>query len=403
MTGTGKHKGLTVGLLTGMLVVHNAQRFGVVPLFDALRDRYGTDYAGVGTLFAAYVLGYAIAQTLVGLFGDRFDPRRLLLTGLALSALWSTAFALTTNYSFALVTRFLLGATGALLYTPAMTLGITIFPREERGRVLGTVQTGAGVGMGGALIVIPLIASRAGGVTASFLLLPIVSLTLLALAATFLPATQRQERRARPAGSVALVRRPDFWGLLLTNFTGMLAGYGLLTWLPTFLTHDFGRSEVEAGSLSSLFNVAMLVSAPVIGVLADMRGGRIGVIVGGSILTIACYIALVPHQPLIVVLIISVLIGVAMSATTAPMMLFGGERFGPQDTARVVGLFSSAAQVGAALAGAIFGYLLARYDNFTIIWVTCAALATVRLALFGGVVLRDRAGGDTTAAAVPAQ
>ena len=44
---------LTVALLTGMLVVHNAQRTSVVPVFDALRVRYGIDYAGVGILFAS--------------------------------------------------------------------------------------------------------------------------------------------------------------------------------------------------------------------------------------------------------------------------------------------------------------------------------------------------------------
>ncbi len=75
---------------------------------------------------------------------------------------------------------------------------------------------------------------------------------------------------------------------------------------------------------------------------------------------------------------------------TAPMMLFGGERFGPAATSRVVGLFSSSAQLGAALAGTIFGFLLARYDSFPLIWAACAALAVVRLVLFAALILRDR-------------
>jgi predicted MFS family arabinose efflux permease len=73
------------------------------------------------------------------------------------------------------------------------------------------------------------------------------------------------------------------------------------------------------------------------------------------------------------------------------MMLFGGERFGPAATSRVVGLFSSSAQIGAALAGTIFGFLLARYESFPLIWAVCAALALVRLVLFIALVLRDRA------------
>ena len=62
----------------------------------------------------------------------------------------------------------------------------------------------------------------------------------------------------------------------------------------------------------------------------------------------------------------------------APMMIFGGERFGAADTSRIVGIFSSSAQIGAALAKSIFGVLLVRYDSFALIWSVCAALALVR-------------------------
>ena len=64
-----------------MLVVHNAQRLSVVPVFDALRGRYGIDYAGVGTLFAAYVLGYAIFQKAVATGRERRAYRKEVATG----------------------------------------------------------------------------------------------------------------------------------------------------------------------------------------------------------------------------------------------------------------------------------------------------------------------------------
>ncbi len=385
-----RRSGATVALLAGMLVIHNAHRMGVTPLFGELRDRFSTDYAGVGTLFSAYVMGYAICQTIIGLIGDRFDARRLLLAGLAFSTLWSALFAVTHSYEVALLTRFLLGATSSLLYTPAMTLGILLFGRAERGRVMGTIQAGAGIGMGGAVILVPLIAARFG-ITVGFLALSVAAALLLAIASRALPAAEAQ-RKVRPAGGTGLARRLDFWNLLAANFTGMLASYGLLTWLPTYLARDYGFSTVGAGTVTALFTVSMLVAAPLVGMLADLPGGRFGVLLGGSTVTVLCYGALVPRQSLVTVLIISVVVGVSLSATTAPMMLFGGERFGPYDTQRVVGLFSSAAQIGAALAGGIFGAILARYDDFTPIWAVCAALALVRLALLLGLAASDRAG-----------
>ena len=178
MTPPRWRKAVTIGLLTAMLIVHNAQRMGVVPVFAELLERFGTDYSGIGTLFGAYVLGYALAQVAVGCFGDRYNARQLLLTGLALSAILSLLFAWTASYPLALGSRFLLGTTGALLYTPAMKLGITLFPSGERGRILGTLQAGAGFGIVGALIAIPL-AIRQFGMTGGFATLPLFTAAVL--------------------------------------------------------------------------------------------------------------------------------------------------------------------------------------------------------------------------------
>jgi NNP family nitrate/nitrite transporter-like MFS transporter len=221
--------------------------------------------------------------------------------------------------------------------------------------------------------------------------LSLAALLLLALAARGLPAARR-ERVVRPAEGTGLARRLDFWNLLAANFTGMLASYGLLTWLPTYLAQDYGFSTVGAGTVTALFNVSILVTAPLVGVLADLPGGRLGVLLGGATLTVVCYAALLPRQSLAVVLVIALTVGVSLSATTAPLMLFGGERFDSRDTQRVVGLFSSAAQVGAALAGAIFGAILSRSGSFTSIWAVCTALAFARLALLFGLAMSDRVG-----------
>lgn len=204
------HRRATIVLLAAMLVVHNAQRMAVVSLFDALRGRFATDYAGVGALFAAYVVGYALFQTVVGLVGDRFDAKRLLLSGLLLSAVFSALFARTRTYELALVTRFLLGASGALLYTPAMKLGITLFSRHERGRVLGMVQAGAGLGIVGALTLVPFAVEQLG-TAGGFLTLPAFTLAVLLPAARVLPGAAQTSAPIAAAGGATLGRRADFW------------------------------------------------------------------------------------------------------------------------------------------------------------------------------------------------
>jgi len=383
-------KALTIALLAAMLVVHNAQRTGVVPLFTDLQPRFGVDYAGVGTLFAAYVFGYAIFQAIVGIVGDRFNARLLLLTGLALSALFSAVFAGTRTYELALIARFLLGATGAFLYTPAMKLGITLFARTERGRVMGILQSGAGLGAVGALILVPIGATRFG-MTGGLFTLPVFTLVILIVAAMLLPDAPPQERAPRVAGARAGIGwRPDFWQLLAISFTGMLATYGLLTWLPTYLTKTFGYSTVRAGTFASAANIALLIAAPLVGMLTDLPHGRTLVVLGGSALAFACYVAIVPKEPIAVIFVITILVGISLAATTAPLMLFAGERFAVGETARVVALMATVAQIGATLAGVVFGVLLAHSNRFQVIWLSCALLSLIRLVLLIPFFLRRR-------------
>ncbi len=383
-------KALTIALLAAMLVVHNAQRTGVVPLFTDLQPRFGVDYAGVGTLFAAYVFGYAIFQAIVGIVGDRFNARLLLLTGLALSALFSAVFAGTRTYELALIARFLLGATGAFLYTPAMKLGITLFARTERGRVMGILQSGAGLGAVGALILVPIGATRFG-MTGGLFTLPVFTLVILIVAAMLLPDAPPQERAPRVAGARAGIGwRLDFWQLLAISFTGMLATYGLLTWLPTYLTKTFGYSTVRAGTFASAANIALLIAAPLVGMLADLPHGRTLVVLGGSALAFACYVAIVPKEPIAVIFVITILVGISLAATTAPLMLFAGERFAVGETARVVALMATVAQIGATLAGVVFGVLLAHSNRFQVIWLACALLSLIRLFLLIPFLLRRR-------------
>jgi MFS family permease len=374
-------KSLTVALLAAMLVVHNAQRTGVVPLFTDLQHRFNVDYAGVGTLFAAYVFGYAIFQAIVGIIGDRFNARTLLLIGLALSAVFSALFAWSRSYELALVDRFLLGATGAFLYTPAMKLGITLFPRDERGRVMGILQSGAGLGAVGALILVP-IATTHLGLVDGLLTLPIFTALVLIIAFVTLPGAPPQPATPRMAGMrTGIGWRADFWQLLVISFTGMLATYGLLTWLPTYLTRTFNYSTVRAGTLTSLANIALLMAAPLVGILADLPRGRTGVLLGGSALAACCYLLLIPMQPIGVLLALTILMGVSLAATTAPLMLFAGERFGPGETSRVVALLATVAQIGATLAGVVFGFVLTLTDHFQTIWIACALLSLVRLCM----------------------
>ena len=109
-----------------------------------------------------------------------------------------------------------------------------------------------------------------------------------------------------------------------------------------------------------------------------------------SALAVCCYLLLIPRQPIGAVLALTILMGVSLAATTAPLMLFAGERFDAGETARVVALMATVAQIGATLAGVVFGVILSYRDDFRLIWTICALLALARLAAFVNLIWRAR-------------
>src|SRR5436309_2760190 len=81
-----------------VFLIANAQRIDVVPFFNELRATYGVDYAGVGALLSAYLLGYVAAQIPAGLAADNLPTRRVTLAGLGAITLTSLLFAVVNRY-----------------------------------------------------------------------------------------------------------------------------------------------------------------------------------------------------------------------------------------------------------------------------------------------------------------
>jgi MFS family permease len=172
---------------------------------------------------------------------------------------------------------------------------------------------------------------------------------------------------------------------MAVSFLGMLATYGLLVWLPTYLTDTFGYSAISAGAFAAIPSVALVLAAPVAGRLADLPGGRLRVVMTGSLLARICYALLAVFHLAGLALVLSALIGASLAATTAPFMLLAGEQFSRAIVSRVVALMAAVAQGGATLAGVLFGVILTRGAGFDTIWIACAILAAARVLLLMSV------------------
>ena len=117
----------------------------------ALADEYHLSQVQLGSIFSAFLIGYALFQTPGGWLADRLGPRYILTIGVVW---WGIFTALTASLSstiagalsYLIIIRFLLGAGEAIIYPACNRFVSQWIPSQERGLANGLIFAGVGAG-----------------------------------------------------------------------------------------------------------------------------------------------------------------------------------------------------------------------------------------------------------------
>ena len=90
-----------------------------------------------GWILSIFTLGYALAQTPSGMLADRYGPRSVLATVIAIWSALTAITGATWNYVSMLITRFLFGAGEAGAFPGMARAVFSWIPVRERGLVTG--------------------------------------------------------------------------------------------------------------------------------------------------------------------------------------------------------------------------------------------------------------------------
>ena len=246
----------------------------LTPLLPRYSAELRLDKAQAGVLAASYAAGTLIGALPAGVLAARVGVRPTVLTGLALMAVSSVAFAFGASALVLDVARFLQGVGGAASWAGALGWVIGAAPAERRGEMIGAALA---AGIAGALFG-PAVGALADvlGPRPVFASVGVISAAMMAWALRMPPAVSEPTRlRALVAG----LRVPALYaGMWLITLAGLLFGtMGVL--LPLQM------ADVGAGTalIAAVFLVAAgfeaLVS-PLSGRVADRRGRLAPVVFG---------------------------------------------------------------------------------------------------------------------------
>lgn len=120
----------------------------IAPLLPTYVADLGLSKAEAGVLSASYAAGTLVFSLPAGLLAARIGPRGTVIAGLVTLGCASVVFGFAGSFFLLGAARFAQGASGALIWSGALTWLIAFAPPERRGAVIGTAL---GTAVAGAL------------------------------------------------------------------------------------------------------------------------------------------------------------------------------------------------------------------------------------------------------------
>ncbi|MEU7895269.1 MFS transporter [Nonomuraea sp. NPDC049152] len=248
---------VTVGLLMGVWVIDYVDRVMMAVALPFIGEEFALTKTEQGWLITAFSLVYLLCQVPGGILADKFGARRQLMVSLLLWSVFTALTGIAWGLASLLVIRALFGV-GQGLFPGASFKAIAerttpAVRATAAGAMLASNQLGAGVAP---LIVAPLIlalgwrhtfwVTAAAGVAIGVLLWKLLPKALPA----HLNGSDVVRDKGTSLGSV--MRSPSVWKFAALFCTTNMLGYGLITWVPSYLLEERGISLINTGVMSAI-------------------------------------------------------------------------------------------------------------------------------------------------------
>ncbi len=360
----------------------------IFPLLAAFQDTYGFSAGGLGLLSAAVFVSALVSGLFLAGLADRGHARRLLVVGVAMSAVGLLWFAAGTALWQFVGARFLEGL-GYGLFLPAARKIVTTGDPAHAGVRLGRLTSAE---LGGFLAgpVIGALLSAALFLSAPLLLIGVVQAGFAAwLVVAPLPEVAVDLRRRSVFTPFRMLGRPAVSGAALLSLTIFLpiGAYDAL-W-ARYMT-DRGASTLFIGIGLSLYSVPIVLFAPTGGRLAD-RFGPVRASVYAICLIIPATVGYGLFSAPLLITAIGLFESLPQSVATPAVQTAMLRACRPEEVAAGQGVSHAVNQIGGGSA-ALLGPIV--YEAFGPEVLFGALAATMCVLFVLGLVLHRRGGGE---------
>ncbi len=278
----GRH--LALGLLILVYTLNFLDRQIISILKDPIAEELKLSDTELGLMGGlAFALLYTTLAIPVAWLADRKSRVWIMTWALGIWSAFTVVCGLTSNFAQLFFARMGVGVGEAGGVAPAYSLIADYFPPKQRARALAIYSFGIPVGSAAGILFGGLLAQYVDWRFAfisiglfGVLLAPVFRLLVKDPPRNFYDAKPSSEK---PLGFVGACRvafaKPTFWLLSFGAAFSSMVGYGLLYWMPTFLSRSMGLSLVDRSwYLAGILVIGGVAGMMLGGFLADRLGQK---------------------------------------------------------------------------------------------------------------------------------
>ena len=354
-------------ILAGIQFCHVLDFMIMMPLGPFLISALGISTHEFALLVASYSFSAAAAGLLIAPVVDRFERKRFVLAIFAAFAVATLLCAASPGFMSLLIARGLAGIFGGMMGALVHTMVADAIPFVRRAKATGYVATAFSVSSI-AGVPLSLLLADALGWQAPFLLIALVSAALIWFGYRALPDfrahldARREDRAVRQMLRVAV--DPNHLRAMLLTALVIFGGFTVIPYITLYTVANVGIASDEIPAIYFLGGAATLVTARLIGALAD----RFGKVIVFRIVAIgACLPVLLvtnlEQAPLVVWLSITTLFFILVSGRMVPLLAIVGAAVKPQERGTFLSLNATMQSMAMGLASMVGGVFITQSQD----------------------------------------
>ncbi|MED4075135.1 MFS transporter [Lysinibacillus sp. FSL M8-0216] len=356
-----------VFVITGMLLIVTTTGFarmsyGIILPFMQEEMSFTTSQSGsLGTIL---FLGYLFTVGMSGILTMRIGAKKVLLVGGGCVVLGLTSLVFVTNFGWAAISLFFVGAGSALVYTPLLSIAVSLYPKK-RGIVMGLLMSGAGIGMllSGLLVPFMLQHFPVLGWRGTWLIFAFLTVIVMLLAFWTIkqPHTSKKDITQE---HIAVWRSKGLYII-----AGIYFAVGLVYLIPniyqTSYMMNLGMSSATAGIVYAIAGIVSIGGAPFWGMLADKMG------VKKALITALLLSVVGDLLPIMLVnirgfIVSSIIWGSSLGGVLVLIQMKASQEVSPQNVASAIGFISIFYAVGQMIGPGLAGWLIEYFGGFSV-------------------------------------